>query len=176
MMAKKPTRGLPEAVKVFIVRQLAAFEPPSSVVSMVKAEYGLDVKPQTVECYHPERKAGARLSAKLKAEFYRSRERHLTSVDDIPIAHKAMRLRRLQRLADRAANSGNVVLEASLIEQAAKEAGGVYEGKRQVSGAVAVTGADGGPVEHEHRHTWNAEEEVRKALGALAAEEEYQPR
>lgn len=175
-MAKRRSTGLPETVKHFIVCQLAAFETPTAVAKLVKEEYGLDVSPQAVECYHPERKAGARLSARLKAEFYRSRERHLTSVDDIPIAHKAMRLRRLQRLADRAANSGNVVLEASLIEQAAKEAGGVYEGKRQVSGTVAVTGADGGPVEHEHHHTWNAEEEVRTALGALPAEEEYQPR
>lgn len=171
MMAKKPTRGLPEAVKVFIARQLAAFEPPSSVVSMVKAEYGLDVKPQTVECYHPERKAGERLSAKLREEFYRAREAYKTDLDDIPEAHKAVRVRHLADAARKAKGKGNYVGMAGYLEQIAKEVGGTFEGKRQVSGAVAVTGADGGPVEHEHRHTWNADEAVKDALGALAAEE-----
>src|SRR3954452_10970604 len=44
---------LTDDVKTFIVRTLAAFDTPSQVARLVKAEYGIDVSRQQVEVYDP---------------------------------------------------------------------------------------------------------------------------
>jgi hypothetical protein len=168
-MARRGKGKLTEEAKLFVIAQLAAFEPPSDVAKLVKDNFGVEISAQGVERYDPNKLAGADLPEKYRMLFHRARDTYLTSEADIPIAHRTHRLRRLQRIADRARDNGNVVLEANIIEQAAKEASGTYEGRRKVEGAVAVTGAEGGPV--EHRHAWNVDEAMKEALGALAEEE-----
>jgi Uncharacterized conserved protein (DUF2280) len=64
-------------------------------------------------------------------------------LDDIAIAQKAARLRRLQRIADRAEDIGNLALALQTLEQAAKEMGDVFTNRC----ATELTGRDGGPVE-----------------------------
>jgi hypothetical protein len=142
-------RRLDDSVKTFIVVQLAAFETPESVVKLVSEEFGISVTRQVVERYHPGRVAGGPLSEKWRVMFDMARQRYLDDTEAVPIAHRAVRLHRLQRLADMAWKKGNAVLEAKIIEQAAKEVGGLLESRRQVE----VTGKDGGAVKVEQNKT-----------------------
>ncbi|MFK5600246.1 DUF2280 domain-containing protein [Methylobacterium sp. HMF5984] len=138
-MAANP---LPDAVKTFVVQQLACFETPSAVVKTVKEEFGLDVTPQRVEAYDPGKRAGADLSEEYRTLFQATREAFLADTAAIGVSHKVVRLRTLARLIDTAEKRGNAVLVASLLEQVAKECGDAFTNKRQVE----ATGKGGSPL------------------------------
>lgn len=112
---------LPTAVIMHIVIELACFDTPAQVASTVKEKFGLTVSRQRIEAYHPERRAGAKLSPKWRAMFYDTRARLLAQLDDIPIACQAYRLRVLERVAAKAEGMGNLPLAARIIELAARE-------------------------------------------------------
>jgi hypothetical protein len=63
----------------------------------------------------------------------------------VPIANKIYRLRTYQRCTKRAEEMGNLVLVGKMCERAAKEVGGVYTNRREMSGTsggpIAVTSA-----------------------------------
>lgn len=118
---------LPTAVKMHILTALACFDSPTQVAASVKQQFGLELSRQRIEAWHPERVAGARLDAAWREVFYATRARLAVELDDIPIAHKSYRLRQLDRMATRSEEMGNLGLAVQLIEQAAKEAGGMYE-------------------------------------------------
>lgn len=123
-------RGLPTAVRMHILTELACFATPSQVSASVKEKFGTDVSRQCVEAHHPERKAGAKLNPALRALFYETRAKLVAELDDIGIAHQAYRLRGLERMLERAERMGNLALAVQLIEQAAREVGGMYCGRR----------------------------------------------
>jgi hypothetical protein len=58
----------------------------------------------------------------------------------VPIANKIYRLLAYQRCAERAEEMGNLVLVGEMCERAAKEVGGVYTNRREISGP------SGGPM------------------------------
>ncbi|MGK9336056.1 DUF2280 domain-containing protein [Sinorhizobium meliloti] len=132
---------LSEEVKTFIVQSLACFDTPSIVVEAVRKEYGETITRQSVEGYDPTKKAGSNLAEKWKLLFEETRKTFLEDTATIAISHRAVRLRALQRMAEKAETQGNMVLAANLLEQAAKEVGDSYTNRRQISGP------DGGPVE-----------------------------
>jgi hypothetical protein len=117
---------LPTAVKLHILTELACFESPTKVAASVKEKFGLDLSRQRIEAWHPERAAGARLTTAWREVFYATRMRLSAELDDIPIACQAYRLRQLERMAGQAEAMGNLQLVLLLVEQAAKEVGGVY--------------------------------------------------
>lgn len=158
---------LQHGIKFAIVRALAAFDTPGQVTKLIKAEYGIDVTPQQVEAYDPTKRAGAGLSEELRELFLTEREKAKTRLDEVPIANKAVRLRKLGRAAERAEARGNDGMLLQILEQAAKEVGGAYEPKRQVE----VTGKDGGPVKTETNSKFDMMAEVRAALGCHAEDE-----
>lgn len=121
-------------VQTFVVQSLACFDSPSVVVAAVKAEYGETITRQAVEGYDPNKKAGANLAAKWRALFDETRKSFLEDTSKIAISHRAVRLRALQRMAEKAETSGNMVLAASLMEQAAKEVGDSYTNRRELTG------------------------------------------
>jgi hypothetical protein len=57
------------------------------------------------------------------------RQKFRTDLDDIPVASKAVRLRILDRMARKFEDRGNFLAAAQLLEQAAKEMGGMYVGR-----------------------------------------------
>jgi hypothetical protein len=122
-----------------IVQRLACFDTPGQVVKAIKADHGIVLSPQRVQFYDPTSKNGAALSEDLKALFFETREKFRKELDDIPIANKAVRLRRLDRMAALAEDRGNMVLAAELGELAAKEVGGAFTNKHQHE----LTGKDG---------------------------------
>lgn len=133
---------LNDEAKTFIVQALACFDTPSVVAKAVKDEFGIEVTRQLIERYNPTKKAGANLGKKMIALFEETRKAFIEDTAEIAISHRAVRLRGLQRMAEKAEAQGNMVLAASLYEQAAKEVGDSYTNYRKLE----HTGKDGGPL------------------------------
>ena len=127
--------------QTYVVQALACFDPPGVIVAALKKDFGVSITIQAVEVYDPNKRAGRNLSKRWRAIFEETRKTFLEDTAAIGISHRAVRLRALQRMADKAEGQGNMVLASSLLEQAAKEVGGSYTNRRE------VTGANGGPME-----------------------------
>lgn len=136
------TEQLPDEVKTFIVQALACFDPPSVVVAAVKEEFGLVVSPQRVIKYNPTKKSGEDLGQELKAVFEATRKRFLEETAEIGIANRAVRLRKLDRVAQKAEAAGNHAMVMGACEAAAKEVGGAFTNRQQHE----LTGANGKPL------------------------------
>lgn len=128
-------------IRTFIVQAVACFDSPSTVVKAVREEFRVEIAKQSVEAYDPTKRAGRDLAAKWRTIFDETRAAFLEDTARIGISHRAVRLRALQRMAEKAETQGNMVLASSLMEQAAKEMGGAFTNRRE------VTGKDGGPIE-----------------------------
>uniref|UniRef100_UPI000A1207FF DUF2280 domain-containing protein n=1 Tax=Ensifer aridi TaxID=1708715 RepID=UPI000A1207FF len=125
---------LKDEVKTFIVQSLACFDTPSIVVDAVRKEFGETITRQSVEGYDPTKKAGSNLAEKWRLLFDETRKTFLEDTATIAISHRAVRLRALQRMAEKAENQGNMVLASSLLKQAAEEVGGAYTNRRELTG------------------------------------------
>jgi hypothetical protein len=125
---------LKDEVKTFVVQSLACFDTPSIVVEAVRKEFGETITRQSVEGYDPTKKAGSNLAEKWRLLFEETRKTFLEDTATIAISHRAVRLRALQRMADKAENQGNMVLAASLMKQAAEEVGNAYTNRRELTG------------------------------------------
>lgn len=125
---------LSDELKTFIVQQLACFDTPSEVARAVKDEFAVEVTRQSVERYDPNKRAGSDLSEAYRAIFIETRKAFLEDTAAIGIANRSVRLRKLQTMFDSAIGSRNLVLAASLLEQAAKESGGAFTNKRELGG------------------------------------------
>ncbi|KNY13099.1 hypothetical protein AKG11_30990 [Shinella sp. SUS2] len=120
--------------QTYVVQALACFDTPSVVVASVKKDFGVTLSPQLVETYDPTKKAGRNVAARWKALFEETRKTFLEDTASIAISHRAVRLRALQRMADKAEGQGNMVLASSLLKQAAEEVGGSYTNRRELTG------------------------------------------
>lgn len=118
--------ALTENVKAFIVQALACFDTPTQVAEAVKEEFGLDVTRQQVAAYDPTKRASHGLAKKWQAIFHATRKSFLEETAAIPIANQSFRLKALQRMYEKTSSRGNYGMAAQLIEQAAKEAGGMF--------------------------------------------------
>ena len=78
------------------------------------------------------------LSAEFRAIFEATRATFLEETAAIGVSHRAVRLRAIERLAYKAEALGNLVLAASLLEQAEKEVGNAFTNKREVAGDAAA--------------------------------------
>lgn len=125
---------LSDEVKTFIVQSLACFDSPSVVAKAVKAEFGVEASRQLVESHDPNKVAASGLAEKWRQLFAETRKTFLEDTATIAISHRAVRLRALQRMAEKAEGQGNMVLAASLMEQAAKEVGESYTNRRELTG------------------------------------------
>jgi hypothetical protein len=125
---------LADDVKTYIVQALACFDSPSIVSAAVKKEFGVEISRQLVESHDPNKKAASGLAPKWRALFEETRKTFLEDTATIAISHRAVRLRALQRMADKAETQGNMVLASSLLKQAAEEVGGSYTNRRELTG------------------------------------------
>src|SRR5579872_5039349 len=117
------TAKLSDEAKTYVVQALACFDPPSVVAEAVSREFGVKITRQSIEKYHPDRQAARSLSQKWCALFAETRARFLKEMADIGVAHRAVRLRTLQRIVETAEGRGNLPLALQALEQAAKEVG-----------------------------------------------------
>lgn len=126
-------------VKLFIVRSLAEFETTTETAKAVKEIFGVDVTQQQCEAYDPTKKIGKDLSQDLRDKFFEYRRIANEELEAIPVANKRYRLQLLQNLIDAFPN--NPVLTPKWAEQAAKEMGGQFTNRQE------ITGKNGGPIE-----------------------------
>lgn len=156
--------SLTEPQKLFIVKALACYDTPSQVSAAVREEFGIEVDRRRVQEYDPNRAGTRGLGKKLAAIFKETREAFLKDVSTIPIASQAYRLRTLNRLLVKVEGQGNTALAAQLVEQAAKEAGGAFTNRRE------LTGAKGGPIEQATTTTAVTLEEFQQIARQVADE------
>lgn len=123
---------LSNEVKVFIVTHLAMFDTPTQVALAVKEEFGVEVTRQAVQYYDPT--VGEKPPKTFIALFETTRTRFIDSASEIPIAIRAVRLRRLDRMARALEDRRNVLGAAQLMKQAAEDIGGVYTNRRELTG------------------------------------------
>jgi len=112
---------LPTKVKRFIVQLNAMGDSPSEVVRAVAQEFSIEVTPQTVQRYDPSKLPGRTLSKGLKELFDTTRKEFVESADDLPMAQKAIRLRRLDSIHEKATEAGTLKIAATAIDLARKE-------------------------------------------------------
>lgn len=117
---------LTEDVKAFIVQALACFDTPTQVSEAVKEEFGLEITRQQVAAYDPTKRTTRNLAKKWREIFHATRKSFLEETAAIPIANQSFRLKALQRMYEKTSSRGNFGMAAQLIEQAAKEAGGMF--------------------------------------------------
>jgi hypothetical protein len=129
---------LTQEVQAFVVQQLACFHTPSEVAAAVSEMFGVEIGRQQTWKYSPAN--NPELAPKWRALFDTTRAAFIADIDSIPIAHRVVRLRKLNRLVDQAEAKQQPALVAQLLRQAAEEAGGVLTNRRE------MTGAGGGPL------------------------------
>lgn len=146
--------------KRFVVKRLAMFDRPSEVRDALQNRFGVEANLSQLAHYDPTTSRGQDLSADLKELFHETREEFKEEQKGIAIAQKAKRLQELQKMYYRLKDSleelpdrnvlGKADIEAEMrevLEQIAKETGGMYTRKR----LVELMGEDGGPIETEEK-------------------------
>jgi len=127
---------LTDEIKIFIVKALARYDTPSQVVEAVKTSFGVEISRQQAHSYDPQcSKPPAQRWQDLHAA---TRRAFLTDLGEIGVAQKAVRLKMLNRLALRAEANRFSSLTAALLEQAARECGGHFDGRPASAIALAA--------------------------------------
>ncbi|WP_104498843.1 DUF2280 domain-containing protein [Acinetobacter indicus] len=155
--------ALKEPVKIFIVQALACRDTPQEVADAVKQEFKIEIDRRQCASYDPTKLAGKNLSKKFVDLFNKTRADFDTGLIDIPIANKHYRLKQYQKQLER--NAKNTVMSLKILEQAAKDCGGQFTNKQE------ITGAGGGPIQNENTVIVTAtDEQVRQAINELESE------
>lgn len=153
--------ALRKEVKLFIVRSLAVFNTPEETARLVNEEYkNLNVSRQQCERYDPTKRAGKDLSDELKKEFEITREEFLGKPESIPIANLVVRLQRYENMFQASKNN---ILRLKIQEQAAKDVGGQFTNRQE------ITGKDGEALQTTVVHA--TQDQVEAAV--KKAQEEY---
>lgn len=119
-------------VKLFIVKMLAEFNTTTETAKAVKAVFSIEVSQQQCECYDPTKKMGYELSQELKEKFFQYRKIANEELEAIPLANKRYRLQLLQNLVEKFPD--NPMLTPKWAEQAAKEMGGLFTNRQEITG------------------------------------------
>lgn len=123
---------LTEAQKLEIVTMLACFRDTTTILEHFRAEHGLDLEHKQVGRYDPDRTyfdAGERW----RDIFDKQRKSYLEDVASVPIANQGYRLNLLNEQAKLAFKDKKPALGAALLEQAAREVGGLMTNQRGVT-------------------------------------------
>ena len=131
--------ALKEPVKIFIVQALACRDTPQEVAEQVLQEFGVKIDRKQCQSYDPTKAAGKNLSKKFIELFHKTRADFDAGLIDIPIAQKFYRLKHYQKQLER--NLKNTVMSLKILEQAAKDVGGQFTNRQE------ITGKDGKPIE-----------------------------
>ena len=131
--------ALKEPVKIFIVQALACRDTPQEVADQVLQEFGVKIDRKQCQLYDPTKAAGKNLSKKFVELFHKTRADFDAGLIDIPIANKHYRLKQYQKQLER--NAKNTVMSLKILEQAAKDCGGQFTNRQE------ITGKDGKPIE-----------------------------
>lgn len=125
-----------------VTLMLACFKKPAEIVRELRETHGIEATIRQIMSYDV---AGAYYEAgeEFRPLFEAARKAYVHDIAVVPIAQAAFRLNELQKLFDGAVLAKNRVLAASLLEQAAKDSGGVFSNVRvNVPGDAADLSVD----------------------------------
>ncbi len=146
MAARKPPNPnrLDSVSRAFIVKQVACFATPKETAEALNEEFGIEISPQAVERYDHTKYAGRKCSKRWRELYELTRAAFLADVKaHVPEVNKAVRLRGLSAAARYYKSKGNYIGMAAMFERIAKEIGGSYTNRRE------LTGKKGGPVQYQ---------------------------
>lgn len=127
-----------DPMRAVIVSQLAMYAANSEVRDYMKEEFDVEVSAMTVARHNPQNKASEGYLRKEFVDlFWTMRENFQRGLEDCGIVWKAYRLRKLDEMMRKAKLAGNFDLAARLLEQAAKEVGGMFDQRRR-DGAITL--------------------------------------
>ncbi len=138
-------------VKAFIVQHLARFNPPSAVARAVSTQFGETVTRQTVQCYDPHQRAGAKLSPQWRRLFDDTRRAFIEETSRIGMSHLAVRLQRLEAQFELAEERGDADMVLKLVKQAAMDVGGVFTRRGGHAAPGGIPAARRPPVSNRER-------------------------
>lgn len=125
-------------VRAEIVQRLACYETSGEIHKDLLTR-GYTISLPAVTTYNPEHDYKARRLAKRWRElFYATREAFLAETAKVPVAHRAVRLKRLEAVYTKAMHDGDLKEANKALEQAAKEMGNVYTNVSKVQGSVTA--------------------------------------
>ncbi|MCX0335046.1 DUF2280 domain-containing protein [Acinetobacter radioresistens] len=127
---------LKEPVKIFIVQALACRDTPQEVADLVKQEFDIEIDRMQCSSYDPTKVAGRNLSKKYVQLFNNTRQKFDDGLIDIPIASKHYRLKQYQKQLEKTKNAKTIL---KILEQAAKDVGGQFTNKTEVTSEVTQT-------------------------------------
>ena len=110
-----PKGKLTDEARTFAVQALACFDTPNDVADAIRKEFGIEITAQSVEAYDPTKVAGRNLGKRWTAIFEQTRKDFLENTALIAISHRAVRLRALQRMAEKAERSKASVASPRLL-------------------------------------------------------------
>lgn len=130
--------------KAFLVTRYASYGRGHEIINEFEQEFGFRPMADVVRKYNL---AGVRDEADAKKRgmfrwmplWKKAREEFEASVGDIPIANAVYRVKKLDEMFDAAFQKKNYKTAAQLLEQAAKETGGMFTNRREVTGKVDVS-------------------------------------
>ncbi len=123
---------LSHQLQAYIVQALARWRKPSLIIQDVKAEFGVTLDRRQIAFYDPGRGGDKRLAKEWKELYAQTRKAYVDGSAGIAIAHRSYRLEMLHRIAEGAEERKNYALAMSALEQAAKDAGGLFTNLRKI--------------------------------------------
>lgn len=115
--------------KELIVISLAHNFEPTEVQRMLKDRCDVEVELNQISYYNPDLNSSAQLSKTWRELYHHKKDQYKDEVLSHETAHKAYRIGMLEKAAKEYQKKGNYMAMASMLEQIAKEVGGVFEGK-----------------------------------------------
>ncbi len=115
-------KRLPERVKRRIIEHLACYHSPKEVADLIEEEFDVHLTSRHVRAYDPTSFQFAAAPCWIEY-FSATRRRFEQEIGEVPIAHRAYRLRRLGKLFEQAKEEGRYHDAIACLEQAAKEVG-----------------------------------------------------
>lgn len=138
------TGKMEEKHRAWLVVRWACYGRTSEILAEFAVEFGFQVPSNRARNYdlsgiRTKDEAKKRGVAKWFDLFAQSRAEFEASIGDIPIASAAYRIKKLDEMFEQALEKRNFRSAAALLEQAAKETGGMFSNRRIMNATVEVT-------------------------------------
>lgn len=151
-------RKLTYEIQKFVAESIGQFATPTEIVEEVRERYGIEMTREHVRAYNPWQRSD--VAEKWVVICKAARAKFDADVSPIPLAHQAYRLAELQKLYG---STKSEEFKAELLAQAAKEIGGAFTNRRELSGQ------GGGPIQTENASDRKVAEFIESAEKELAA-------
>jgi hypothetical protein len=119
----------------YMVQMLACYRSPSEIAKLLKEHFDVGITRQSVEYYDPTKAAGADLAPDLCRLFAETRRRFHERSADIGIGQQTFRLAEMHDNYFKLKERGALIAAQTILEQAAREVGGMFTNARVLTGA-----------------------------------------